>query len=203
MTVRTDRLFASIAVLLAVLMVILDMTVVNVALPHMMGALGATPDQITWVITSYIVAEAVVIPVSGFLAARFGRKRVIIVSVIGFIAASIGHARRRFEKHRKQREIEDADGKIDVEHPPPIEMVGDKAADGRPHDWAKEYTDAPDGHRLAAIFRGEHIHHHGLRQGHNAGPERALKEPEKNHLSKRGGLAASRELLVRVALCRC
>jgi DHA2 family multidrug resistance protein len=89
MTVRTDRLFASIAVLLAVLMVILDMTVVNVALPHMMGALGATPDQITWVITSYIVAEAVVIPVSGFLAARFGRKRVIIVSVIGFIAASM------------------------------------------------------------------------------------------------------------------
>jgi MFS transporter, DHA2 family, multidrug resistance protein len=89
MTVRTDRLFTSIAVLLAVLMVILDMTVVNVALPHMMGALGATPDQITWVITSYIVAEAVVIPVSGFLAARFGRKRVIIVSVIGFIAASM------------------------------------------------------------------------------------------------------------------
>ena len=60
--------------MLAVLMVILDMTVVNVALPHMMGALGATPDQITWVITSYIVAEAIIIPTSGFLAARFGRK---------------------------------------------------------------------------------------------------------------------------------
>ena len=86
---RADRVLTSVAVLLAVLMVILDMTVVNVALPHMMGALGATPDQITWVITSYIVAEAVVIPTSGFLAARFGRKPVIIVSVIGFVIASM------------------------------------------------------------------------------------------------------------------
>ena len=86
---RPDRVLTSVAVLLAVLMVILDMTVVNVALPHMMGALGATPDQITWVITSYIVAEAVVIPTSGFLAARFGRKPVIIVSVIGFVIASM------------------------------------------------------------------------------------------------------------------
>jgi len=77
------------AVLLAVLMVILDMTVVNVALPHMMGALGATPDQITWVLTSYIVAEAIVIPTSGFLAARFGRKHVIFVSVAGFVVASM------------------------------------------------------------------------------------------------------------------
>jgi DHA2 family multidrug resistance protein len=70
-------------------MVILDMTVVNVALPHMMGALGATPDQITWVLTSYIVAEAIVIPTSGFLAERFGRKRVIFVSVAGFVVASM------------------------------------------------------------------------------------------------------------------
>jgi DHA2 family multidrug resistance protein len=84
-----NRIMTSVAVLLAVLMVILDMTVVNVALPHMMGALGATPDQITWVITSYIVAEAVVIPTSGYLAARFGRKPVIIASVVGFIVASI------------------------------------------------------------------------------------------------------------------
>jgi MFS transporter, DHA2 family, multidrug resistance protein len=85
----TDRLMTSLAVLLAVLMVILDMTVVNVALPDMMGALGATPDQITWVMTSYIVAEAIVIPMSGFLAERFGRKRVLIVSVAGFVVASM------------------------------------------------------------------------------------------------------------------
>ena len=88
-TSSTDRILTSVSVLLAVLMVVLDMTVVNVALPHMMGALGATPDQITWVITSYIVAEAVVIPTSGFLAARFGRKPVVIVSVIGFVIASM------------------------------------------------------------------------------------------------------------------
>ena len=84
-----SKVLTAAAVLLAVLMVILDMTVVNVALPHMMGALGATPDQITWVLTSYIVAEAVIIPTSGFLAERFGRKRVIFVSVAGFIVASM------------------------------------------------------------------------------------------------------------------
>ena len=84
-----EKALTSAAVLLAVLMVILDMTVVNVALPHMMGSLGATPDQITWVLTSYIVAEAIVIPTSGFLAERFGRKRVIFVSVVGFVVASM------------------------------------------------------------------------------------------------------------------
>lgn len=84
-----EKVLTSAAVLLAVLMVILDMTVVNVALPHMMGSLGATPDQITWVLTSYIVAEAIIIPTSGFLAERFGRKRVIFISVVGFVVASM------------------------------------------------------------------------------------------------------------------
>jgi DHA2 family multidrug resistance protein len=83
-------------------MVILDMTVVNVSLPYMMGALGATPDQITWVLTSYIVAEGVVIPISGFLAERFGRKRVILVSVAGFVAASMlcGQAESRAGQYK-------------------------------------------------------------------------------------------------------
>jgi MFS transporter, DHA2 family, multidrug resistance protein len=84
-----EKVLSSTAVLLAVLMVILDMTVVNVALPDMMGALGATPDQITWVLTSYIVAEAIIIPMSGFLAERFGRKQVLTVSVAGFVIASM------------------------------------------------------------------------------------------------------------------
>ncbi|WP_290982587.1 DHA2 family efflux MFS transporter permease subunit [Hyphomicrobium sp.] len=84
-----NKILSSLAVLLAVLMVILDMTIVNVALPDMMGTLGATPDQITWVLTSYIVAEAIVIPMSGFLAERFGRKRVLTVSVIGFVISSM------------------------------------------------------------------------------------------------------------------
>jgi DHA2 family multidrug resistance protein len=86
---NAGKILASFAVMLAVLMVILDMTVVNVALPNMMGALGATPDQITWVLTSYIVAEAIIIPTSGFLAERFGRRRVMLVSVIGFVVSSM------------------------------------------------------------------------------------------------------------------
>jgi MFS transporter, DHA2 family, multidrug resistance protein len=84
-----NKILSSLAVLLAVLMVILDMTIVNVALPDMMGTLGATPDQITWVLTSYIVAEAIIIPMSGFLAERFGRKRVLTVSVAGFVISSM------------------------------------------------------------------------------------------------------------------
>ncbi len=87
-TTKAERVLAAAAVMLAVLMVVLDMTVVNVALPHMMGALGATSDQITWVLTSYIVASAVTIPLSGYLAERFGRRQVMLVSVGGFVLAS-------------------------------------------------------------------------------------------------------------------
>jgi len=74
--------------MLATVMVILDMTIVNVALPHMMGSLGATADQITWVLTAYIVMEAIFIPMSGFLAARLGRRRLMLISIAGFVAAS-------------------------------------------------------------------------------------------------------------------
>jgi DHA2 family multidrug resistance protein len=83
-----NPLLVSIAVMLATIMVILDMTVVNVNLDEMMGALGATADQITWVLTSYIVAEAVIIPLGGVLAQRLGRKRLMLASVTGFVAAS-------------------------------------------------------------------------------------------------------------------
>lgn len=85
---RAPRWLISITVMLTTVMVILDMTIVNVALPHMMGALGATTDQITWVLTSYIVAEAIVIPASGYLAARMGRKRLMLVSIVGFVVTS-------------------------------------------------------------------------------------------------------------------
>jgi DHA2 family multidrug resistance protein len=84
-----ERTLMAVPVMIATLMVIIDMTVVNVALPDMMGALAATPDQITWVLTSYIVAEAVTIPLSGFLAERFGRRRVILASVTGFVVSSM------------------------------------------------------------------------------------------------------------------
>jgi DHA2 family multidrug resistance protein len=87
-TASPPRWLLTIAVMLATVMVILDMTIVNVALPHMMGSLGATSDQITWVLTAYIVMEAVFIPLSGYFASRFGRRRLLLVSVTGFVIAS-------------------------------------------------------------------------------------------------------------------
>ncbi|MDX1795737.1 MAG: DHA2 family efflux MFS transporter permease subunit, partial [Hydrogenovibrio sp.] len=70
------------------IMVVLDMTIVNVALPHMMGTLGATSDQITWVLTSYIVIEAIMIPLTGFLVKMLGRKRLMMICIGGFVVAS-------------------------------------------------------------------------------------------------------------------
>ncbi len=76
------------AVLVVTLMNTLDMTIANVALPHMQGTLSASRDQITWVLTSYIVASAIMIPMTGWLASRFGLRWVMLVSVIGFTIAS-------------------------------------------------------------------------------------------------------------------
>lgn len=70
-------------------MVALDMTIGAVALPHIRGTFSATKDQVGWVLTSYIVATAVMIPASGWLANRFGRKEVYIAGLIGFTAASV------------------------------------------------------------------------------------------------------------------
>ncbi|WP_216642607.1 DHA2 family efflux MFS transporter permease subunit [Hydrogenovibrio sp. JE_KL2] len=78
----------SITVMLTTIMVILDMTIVNVTLPDMMGALGATSEQITWVLTSYIVIEAIMIPVTGFFVRMFGRKRLMLISIVGFLVTS-------------------------------------------------------------------------------------------------------------------
>ena len=79
----------TIGILLATVMTALDTTVVNVALPHMEGNLSASPEQITWVLTSYIVAVAVMTPVSGWLVARFGLKKMLLVCVTGFTIASL------------------------------------------------------------------------------------------------------------------
>lgn len=84
-----QRLLVTIAVMLAVLMQVLDTTIANVALPHMQSSLGATQDSINWVLTSYIVASAIAIPISGWLAERVGRKRLMLMSVIGFTIASL------------------------------------------------------------------------------------------------------------------
>src|SRR5919206_4358432 len=79
----------TICVMLATIMQALDTTIANVALPYMMGSLSATLDQINWVLTSYIVAAAIMTPMTGFLAARFGRKRLFLAAVAGFTFASV------------------------------------------------------------------------------------------------------------------
>jgi DHA2 family multidrug resistance protein len=76
-------------VILAVIMQALDTTIANVALPYIQGSVSASADQINWVLTSYIVAAAIMTPPSGFLAAKFGRKRVLMVAVAGFVIASV------------------------------------------------------------------------------------------------------------------
>jgi len=73
-----------IGVMLAVILEILDTSIVNVALPTMMGNLGATVDEISWVATSYIVANVIVIPMTSFFAARFGRRRYFVGSILLF-----------------------------------------------------------------------------------------------------------------------
>jgi DHA2 family multidrug resistance protein len=79
----------TVSIMLATIMQVVDMTIVNVALPHMQGNLSATQDQISWVLTSYIVSAAIMTPVTGVLAARFGRKRLFALSVVGFTIASV------------------------------------------------------------------------------------------------------------------
>lgn len=76
------------AVMLAAVIQILDTTIANVALPHMQGTLSATQDQISWVLTSYIITAAIVMPMTGFIAGRFGRKRLLVWSIAGFTVAS-------------------------------------------------------------------------------------------------------------------
>src|ERR1700692_2760345 len=83
------RVAITICVILATLMQALDTTIANVALPYMQGSVSASQDEIAWVLTSYIVAAAIMTPPTGFLAGRFGLKRLFLVSVAGFTFASI------------------------------------------------------------------------------------------------------------------
>src|SRR6476659_7479261 len=76
------------AVVLAAMMQVIDSSIVNVALPDMMGNLGANLDEIAWVSTGYILASVIVIPLTGFLGDLFGRKRYFVGSIIVFTASS-------------------------------------------------------------------------------------------------------------------
>jgi DHA2 family multidrug resistance protein len=77
------------AVMLAAFMEVLDTTVVNVSLTHIAGSLSATPNEATWALTSYLVANGVIIPISGWLANQLGRKNLLLISTAGFTSASL------------------------------------------------------------------------------------------------------------------
>lgn len=85
----TNRPLLTLGVMAATIMQILDSTIANVALPHMQASLGATADTITWVLTSYIVASAVAIPITGWLSDRIGSRNLFLFAVVGFVAASM------------------------------------------------------------------------------------------------------------------
>jgi DHA2 family multidrug resistance protein len=82
------RWLITIAVMLATLMQVLDTTIVNVALPHMQGSLGATPDQISWTLTVYLVASGVFMPLTGYFSDFFGRKKYLLLCIAGFTLVS-------------------------------------------------------------------------------------------------------------------
>src|SRR5881296_1425013 len=78
----------AVSVMFATFMEVLDTTVVNVSLPHIAGSLSATIDEATWVLTSYLVANAIILPMTGWLAGLFGRKNLLMMSVVGFTVSS-------------------------------------------------------------------------------------------------------------------
>src|SRR5262245_7892170 len=78
----------AIAVMFGTFMEVLDTTVVNVSLPHIAGSLSVTSEEATWALTSYLVANAIVLPITGWLASLFGRKRLLMFAVVGFTASS-------------------------------------------------------------------------------------------------------------------
>src|SRR6266567_8387374 len=78
----------AVSVMFSTFMEVLDTTVVNVSLPHIAGNLSASTDEATWTLTSYLVANAIILPMTGWLASTFGRKRLLMASVTGFTTAS-------------------------------------------------------------------------------------------------------------------
>lgn len=84
-----NHLLLIVGVMTATLLQVLDVTIANVAIPHMQSSLGASPDTISWVLTSYIIASAVAMPITGWLADRVGSRRLFITSVCMFVGASM------------------------------------------------------------------------------------------------------------------
>src|SRR5271170_4094884 len=86
---RANPWIIAATVALAAFMEVLDTSIANVALPHIAGSLGASQDEATCVLTSYLVASAVILPISGWLSNRFGRKRFYMTCVVVFTACSL------------------------------------------------------------------------------------------------------------------
>lgn len=84
-----NRILLTIAVMLANIIQVLDSTIANVALPHIQSGLGATLDTVTWVLTSYILATAIAIPITGWIADRIGSRKLFLLSVAGFTGSSL------------------------------------------------------------------------------------------------------------------
>ncbi len=86
---NSNRVLTGIAVMAATIMQVLDTTIINVALPNMAGQLDATPDNISWVLTSYLIASAIIMPLTGFITDRIGQKRFLLISIAGFVITSM------------------------------------------------------------------------------------------------------------------
>ena len=82
------RAWITAVIMTAAIMQIVDTTIVVVALPHMEGQLSASPDQITWVLTSYLVSSGIMMPLTGYFTDRLGQRRYLLFSIAGFVAAS-------------------------------------------------------------------------------------------------------------------
>jgi MFS transporter, DHA2 family, multidrug resistance protein len=87
-TPHVNRWIISLSVVFATFMEVLDTTVVNVSLPHIAGSMSATVEEGTWTLTSYLVANAIILPMTGWLARQFGRKRLLLTAISAFTAAS-------------------------------------------------------------------------------------------------------------------
>jgi DHA2 family multidrug resistance protein len=87
-TPDVNRWLVSLSVMFGTFMVVLDTTVVNVSLPHIAGSLSASIEESTWALTSYLAANAIILPITGWLANYFGRKRLLLIAVTGFATAS-------------------------------------------------------------------------------------------------------------------
>jgi len=83
-----SRALITASIMLATIMQGVDNTIANVALPHMQGSLSVTQDQVAWMLTSYMVSAAIMMPLTGWLAGQFGIKHVFLISVLGFTVFS-------------------------------------------------------------------------------------------------------------------